>query len=56
MPEPTIVYEHSGDLGRTWNTLDGVNPRSPIVAILADRIEGEIWDDGYGNLYRRSER
>lgn len=46
------VVEHSDDAGRTWQTVNIINPNSIVVAEMAGRSEGEVFDDGWGNLYR----
>jgi hypothetical protein len=45
------IYEASTDLGVTWERIDP-QERSPLLAYLADRQADEVYDDGYGNLYR----
>jgi hypothetical protein len=42
------LYEHSDDLGATWQRIRP-GERSPL---LADRQADEAYDDGYGNLSR----
>lgn len=47
----SLVFERSTDFGRTWTEIDP-HLRSPLVAELAKLTEFEVFDDGFGDLYR----
>lgn len=47
-------WERSTD-GRTWEQID-VSERSPLFLEMTRKYKpGEVYDDGYGNLYRYTE-